>query len=323
MTGTWDGRRAVTVTGAGLAVTGLAAPADLLGPPPAGGGFDPATGLKGRDLRNLDRASRLGVRAAAPALADAGLLDEDGRYTGEATRTAVVVSSNLGTLDMACSFSDTIARDTVTGLSPLGLPQTSSNVVAGWVAIRHGLRGPNLTVCNGATGGLDALFWARNLIAADRASTVVVVGAEPSGEAVTALLGTPVTDAAAAVVLESAATAAARGARPRAGLAGYARAAGLPQAAGKVRGLLPAPSGCGLWLGGPGDAGVPAGTPRLDLQERLGPLSGALGVLQCAAALAHLDGSGAGPVLLTAGGAGHEAAAAVLLNRSNPGKDTP
>jgi monoamine oxidase len=38
----------------------------------------------------------------------------------------------------------------------MDLPNASSNVVASSVAIRFGLRGPNLMLCNGATSGLDA-----------------------------------------------------------------------------------------------------------------------------------------------------------------------
>ncbi|WP_269083962.1 beta-ketoacyl synthase N-terminal-like domain-containing protein, partial [Streptacidiphilus jiangxiensis] len=197
----------IVITGVGLAVPGLGGAADLLGAPSGTDGFDPATGLTGREMRNKDRASRLALHCAHTALRDAGLVDADG-YTGDRDTTAVVVSSNLGTLEGLCQAVDTIAEQTVVGLSPLGLPGTSSNVVAGWVAIRYGLRGPNLTVCNGATSGLDALYWARNLIAAGRAGAAVVVGVEPANEAVTRMLGRPSTDVAAALVLEPARTAA-------------------------------------------------------------------------------------------------------------------
>ncbi|GGT14263.1 beta-ketoacyl synthase N-terminal-like domain-containing protein [Streptomyces purpureus] len=317
--GTGQPPRTVVVTGVGLALPGVRKPADLLGPLPADGGFDPATGLTGREMRHKDRASRLALRATEPALRDAGLLDDDARFLGAADTTAVVVSSNLGSLDTVCEFTDTIARSGVGALSPLGLPQTSSNVVAGWVAIRHALRGPNLTVCNGATSGLDALYWARNLIAAGRAETAVVVGVEPSGDAVTKLLGEQTTDAAVAVVLESAAGAAARGARPRATFGGYARTRDLPSALTAAGTAEAAP--VGLWLTGPDlgqpPAGVPAGARRVDLEAGLGPLSGTLGVLQCAAAVAHLDGGGEGSVLATTGGPGHDATAALLLRRSD------
>ncbi|MGW1500958.1 beta-ketoacyl synthase N-terminal-like domain-containing protein [Streptomyces mirabilis] len=304
----------VVVTGVGLALPGVSEPGDLLGPIPGEGGFDPATGLTGREMRHKDRASRLALRAAEPALRDAGLIDDVSRFLGKADATAVVVSSNLGSLGTVCEFTDAIARSGVSGLSPLGLPQTSSNVIAGWVAIRYALRGPNLTVCNGATSGLDALYWARNLIAAERAETAVVIGVEPSDEAVTKFLGEQSTDVAVALVLESEAAAAARGIRPRATVSGYARAEDLPSAVTAAGAGAVGP--VGLWLTdqhAERPADVPAEARRIHLEAHLGPLSGALGVLQGAAALAHLDGGGEGSVLATAGGPGRDAAAALLL----------
>lgn len=317
-------RMPIVVTGIGIAVPGLQEPADLLEPPAAGGGFDPATGLRGREMRNKDRASRLALRAVAPALRDAHLLGTDG-YTGPEERTAVVVSTNFGNMDSVCSFADIIAEHTVTGLSPLGLPHTSSNAIAGWIAIEYRMRGPNLTVCNGPTSGIDALQWAGNLLAARRAETVVVVGVEPGTEPAARLLadgpGGPdqrrVLDGAAAVVLEPLAHANARGGPVRAVLTGCVRAADLPTAVEQVRGTDG--TAAEVWLGaapgGSGAAASPAaGAVVLDLTRRLGQCSGALGVLQCAAGAVHLSRGGPGPVLATAGGApGDDGAAAMLL----------
>ncbi len=306
--------REVFVTGIGLALPGVATYGDLLGPLPGEGGFDPATGLIGRELRHKDRASRLALRAAEFALHDAGLTDADDTLTGS---TAVVVSTNLGNADSVCEAIDTIATAGVLGLSPLALPQTSSNVIASWVAIRYRLRGPNLTVCNGVTSGLDAVAWARNLIIAGRAEAAVVVGVEPAGDVVTKVLGQQSTDAAVAVVLEPADAAASRGARPRATITGYARARNLAAALVGAGAAEEGPGG--LWLAdeaeaaGAGASRLLAARRRIDLQSQLGPLSGALGVLQCAAAAAYLEGGATGNVLATAGSPRHDATAALLL----------
>jgi 3-oxoacyl-[acyl-carrier-protein] synthase II len=308
------GAREVVVTGIGLALPGVAKYSDLLGPLPVDGGFNPATGLSGREMRHRDRASRLALRSAEFALRDAGLTDAEGTFTGMTDSTAVVVSTNLGNVDSVCEATDTIARAGVVGLSPMGLPQTSNSVIAAWVAIRYGLRGPNLTVCNGVTSGLDALSWARNLIVAGRAEAAVVVGVEPANDVVTKLLGEQSTDAAVAIVLEPANAAASRGTRPRATIAGYARARDLATAltcAGVTEEIS-----VGLWLVGETGAGsghLLAAAHRIDLESQLGPLSGALGVLHCAAAVAHLESDATGNVLATAGGPRHDAAAALLL----------
>ncbi|MEU0953835.1 beta-ketoacyl synthase N-terminal-like domain-containing protein [Streptomyces niveus] len=301
------------VTGVGLAVPGLRSVRDLLTVRLPADGFDPATALKGREMRNKDRASRLALYAAEQALGDAGLLDEKGHFRGTtANATAVVASSNLGSLQTVCDFTDTIARDSVTGLSPLGLPQTSSNVVAGWVAIRYGLRGPNLTVCNGATSGLDALHWARNLIEAGRCRRAVVLGVEPASEHADKLLGRTAPDVACAVVLESAAEAYARQADVYAHLSAYTRGAELAPTVAATESLAPGPVGLRL-IGALARPPVTPAGQSLDLTARLGECSGALGVLQGAVGATHIRTHGTKAVLAFTGGADTDDAAAALL----------
>jgi 3-oxoacyl-[acyl-carrier-protein] synthase II len=298
---------AAVITGIGLALPDSVGDiTDLFDTSAAERGlFDREAGLRGRGMRHKDRASRLALRAAQSALHDAGLLAAE-TFTGPADRTAVVVSSNLGNLDTVCSSVDIIAHETVTGLSPLGLPHTSSNVVAGWVAIHYGLRGPNLTVCNGHTGGLDALFWARNLVAARRSEIAIVVGTEPDTEPVARLLlqqdkGSAF-DGAVAVVVEAAGHAQHRGVRARGVLAGYARATDLSAAITAARGLDLRP------------------VQLLNAETfttRFGYCCGALGVLQCAAGATALDRDDVDAVLATIDAAdGAEAAAALLLTRA-------
>jgi len=298
------------IVGVGTALHGLSGAADLLGGESGPGiPFDNSTALLGRDLRNKDRGSRLAIRAVEAALTDAGLLDQDpaGRALDPDT-TAVIVSSNLGNLGSVCELIDTITTETVLGLNPLRLPETACSVIAASVAMRFGLRGPNMTLCNGVTSGLDALFWAQTLLAADRARTVVVVGVEPTNEAVRRILGGDSVDGAAALVLESVRVAAGPSQRRRlTSVSGYARAADVGTAIGAVG--LSSGREVELWLAESCDqtAAVDGLSPVealkvISVEERLGPCSGALGVIQCALAAAYLEGGGAGPVLATAAG---------------------
>ncbi|MDF3290504.1 MULTISPECIES: beta-ketoacyl synthase N-terminal-like domain-containing protein [Streptomyces] len=297
------GGRTAWITGVGLAVDGLRGAADLLAEYTRHpDGFDPRTALTGREMRHRDRASRLALRSAGAALRDAGLLSDDGGYHGPARRTAVVVSSNLGNLDTVCSFLDTIDQETSKGLKATGLPHTSSNSIAGWVAIGYGLTGPNLTLCNGPSSGLDALHWARILLVTGRADLVLVTGVEPDNEYTARLLADEGErrwpDSAASVVVEAAEHADSRGARARSVLHGYARAADVGAAmtaaaeGGGPLGLLAAEHSALDAL--PGAATAPAVT---DLSRWAGRQSGALGVLQAAAAVAHFDRGADGAVL--------------------------
>lgn len=292
------GAGCAVITGIGLAVSGLRDERDLLPPGLNGGaagepGFDLDAAPPGRGMRHKDRASRLALRAASLALRDQSqaLTDPDS--------VAVIVSSNFGNLDTACEFVDTIAAETVSGLSPMRVPHMSSNVTACWVALEHGLRGPNITLSSGTASGLDAMFWAGNLLAARRASMVLVVGVEPDTKPVQRLHRSQGAeswlDGAVCLVVETAQHAAARGARPRALISGYGRAVDRETAEHQASSaVLSQPMG--LYVGA---AGYYA--PALDLTARLGRCSGALGVLQCAAAAAWLDQTDYGSVLAVAG----------------------
>jgi 3-oxoacyl-[acyl-carrier-protein] synthase II len=290
------------ITGCGFAVTGVADEHDLLDPGRAGrtAASEDDAGRGGTGLRHKDRASRLALRATRRALRGVTLPASD---------TAVIVSSNLGNLDTVCEFVDTIGKETVTGLSPMRVPHMSSNVTAGWLALDHGLRGPNITLCSGTTSGLDAMFWATALLAAGRAHAAVVVGVEPDTAPVARLhaehgarlpteQGGPAwLDGAVCLILESPAQARARGARPRAEIHAYGRAADHAEAVRRaIRGW---PGTIGLRLAA--EPGTGTTTTTVDLTARLGRCSGALGVLQCAAALAWLDRPGHDAVLAVAG----------------------
>jgi 3-oxoacyl-[acyl-carrier-protein] synthase II len=330
----------IVVTGVGLALPGADTPGELLRAADECAAdrpyepFDTGARIGRRGHRYKDRSTQLALCAALDALRDAALIPGDSEeLTVPGGTVGVVASSNLGNLDTACLTAATIAEDSVAGLSPMGLPNASSNVIASWAAIRFGLRGPNLMLCNGATSGLDAVHWAATLVAAGRVRRALVIGVETRNEVVDGLLGgpadDPLLDGAAALVVEGGAWARDRGVQPAAVLGRYQRGAEL---AACVRALLPEGAAPGVWFtpegyGTPRDAGataapVPDGVPRHDLTAAFGRASGALGVLQCAAAVGWLGTAegraGAGDALITSGDDTTDAVAALLL--SPPGR---
>ncbi|MFF2651040.1 beta-ketoacyl synthase N-terminal-like domain-containing protein [Streptomyces sp. NPDC058045] len=97
-----------------------------------------------------------------------------------AAGTAVIVASNLGNAETVCTVLSDMRERSGSVVSPLDAPNVSSNVIASTLAIWYGFTGPNLTVCSGATAGLDALRLARVLLLSGRARKAVVVGVEPA-----------------------------------------------------------------------------------------------------------------------------------------------
>jgi hypothetical protein len=92
---------------------------------------------------------------------------------------AVVASSNLGTCGAVCGISERVRAEGATAVSVAEAPSASSNIVASSVALRFGLGGPNVMLCNGTTSGADAVRVGLRLLAAGRAERVLVVAAEP------------------------------------------------------------------------------------------------------------------------------------------------
>ncbi|MFC4014144.1 beta-ketoacyl synthase N-terminal-like domain-containing protein [Nonomuraea purpurea] len=101
--------------------------------------------------------------------------------------TAVVVASNLGNTATVARIAAEARERGARSVSPLDAPTASSNVIAGAVAIWFRYGGPNLTVCSGATAGMDAIWLGCLLLRSGRAEQVVVVGVEP-GDPVAAAL---------------------------------------------------------------------------------------------------------------------------------------
>lgn len=311
----------VVITGAVAVSPQLADDTDLLAPQriTSPTGFDPRALLGGRGLRYKDRATLLGLVAAQRVLAESSLLDDGSALTIPGRSVGVVASSNLGNLDTVCRNAERIATRSVIDVSPMDLPNASSNVVASSIAVRFGLRGPNMMVTNGESSGLDAMWLATTLIRAGRASCVIVIGVEPANDVVRQFTGQSAAlfDGAAAVLLESSEHAEQRGAQAYAQLGRFARRGSGHQSVryaigdGDVR--------IGLWLAGDaarGNASIDF-TPRHDLESAWGAASGALGVLQAVAGTRWLAGGGAGPVLATAG-TSTDGVSSLLLTHPQP-----
>ncbi|MEE1809633.1 beta-ketoacyl synthase N-terminal-like domain-containing protein [Streptomyces sp. BE133] len=306
----------VVISGVSVLIPGAdGAKALAAGPEPGAGPVEPAALVGKKGLRYKDRATQLGYCLTSAALADAGLLGEDAMAVGG--DIGVVVSSNYGNLDTVVRALDTLREGTVTATSPMDLPNASSNVIASSAAIRYGLRGPNLMVCNGATSGLDAVNWAVTMITAGRVDRVLVVGVEPDNDVVRRLLGgRHAVDGGAAVVLEDAGAARARGATVRAVLGRYVRTAGVGAVLERLAASgAPAPARWQLPDATPAGVGADLlpGVERAALPEHSGRGSGALGVLQCATAVGLFDEGGSGPVFAVCGTDEDDASAGLVL----------
>jgi len=136
--------------------------------------FDGQSYLSGKNLRPLNRTSRLVASAAKLALEDSGW--------SESLRSEEEVGLVLGT--MFCSLQTISAFDRRAleagprFASPLDFSNTVINAAAGQTAILHNLRGINSTISAGVTSGLQAISYATDLIRTGRSRVLLAGGAD-------------------------------------------------------------------------------------------------------------------------------------------------
>ena len=134
-------------------------------------GFEPAERLERHELRRLDRVHQLAFWAADDALAAAG-------PGPEPERCAVVVGTGFG----AATFHEQQLRALhdrgFRAVSPLAIPVVMPNSVAGHLSLRHGFRGPSLSVATACASGTDAIGEALWLLRSGRADRVLAGGVD-------------------------------------------------------------------------------------------------------------------------------------------------
>ncbi|WP_163507322.1 beta-ketoacyl-[acyl-carrier-protein] synthase family protein [Fodinicola acaciae] len=221
-------------------------------------GFDPADwGLTKQQVRRTDRFVQFALAASAQALADAGYAD-DGLDDPE--RWGIVIGSGIGGA-LSWETQAYVLRDSgPRKVSPFTVPMVMPNGAAGAVSIRYGLRGPCETISTACATGTHSVAAAARLVASGRVDRAIAGGSEScmTGTNVAAFGnmralsptgrsrpfdpdrdGFCAAEAAGCLVLETAESAASRGARV------YAKVAGAASTADAFHITAPAPGGAG------------------------------------------------------------------------------
>ena len=176
-------------------------------------------------LARMDRLCALALVAADGAILDAAL-DTAGGAECSGERTAVVLGTAYGCHATNEDYYRGLLAQGAGGASPRLFAYTLPSSPVGEISIHYGIRGPATAVAPGLTAGLDALTAGLRELRAGRADRVLVTAAEVASPLLEQLLQNgltisqngstiPLSDGAAALVLERASDAAARGATPR------------------------------------------------------------------------------------------------------------
>ena len=130
--------------------------------------------LPAKELRRYDEFMHYGVAAGVQAIQDAQLT-----VTPEnAPRIGVALGSGIGGLSLIERNHDILLADGPNKISPFFVPGSIINMAAGLLAIRFGLKGPNIAVTTACTTATHCIGLAARLIAYGDADVFVAGGAE-------------------------------------------------------------------------------------------------------------------------------------------------
>lgn len=209
--------------------------------------FDPHVALERKDARHLDRFAQFAAVAACEAVIDAGI-DWD---RTDRDRVGVATATGIGGIETLLRENDVLRERGPGRVNPHLIPMMMANAASGYLAVRFGVRGPNLTTVTACTSSAHAIgeaFWKvrtgeADVMMAGGSEAVLVPFGYAGFEAMRALSrrnddppaacrpfdlgrdGLVMGEGGAMLVLESEEHARARGARVYAELAGYGMSA--------------------------------------------------------------------------------------------------
>jgi len=138
-------------------------------------GFDPARYIDAKDVKKMDISLQYGIAAAVEAWSDANFsaLTEE-----QARRIGVSIGSGIGGLTTIQNNTLTYAKSGPRRISPFFIPASIINMVSGHVAMKFGLKGPNISIVTACTTGTHNIGYAARSIAYGDADVMLAGGTE-------------------------------------------------------------------------------------------------------------------------------------------------
>jgi len=137
-------------------------------------GFDPFLAMEAKEVRRSDLFLQYANVACREALEDSQL-----DLTGEDPyKIGVVIASGIGGIQMAEDQARVLQERGVNRVTPFFIPMMITDMAAGDISIRYGLKGPNYSTVSACASAAHALLDAYNLLQLGYAEVIVVGGCE-------------------------------------------------------------------------------------------------------------------------------------------------
>ena len=138
------------------------------------GMFDPDAVVDAREQRKMDKCIIYGMVAADEAIKDAGL----DAYNGDLERVGVSIGSGIGGLNTIYENCIELHDGGPRRVSPFFIPKGIINMAAGYVSIKYGFKGPNISIVTACATGAHSIGEAARLIQHGDADIMVCGGTE-------------------------------------------------------------------------------------------------------------------------------------------------
>jgi 3-oxoacyl-[acyl-carrier-protein] synthase II len=136
--------------------------------------FDVTEYMSNKDARKMDLFIQYGLAASIQAFNDSGI-----EVTEEnASRIGCAIGSGIGGLPMIEKNVDILSNSGPRRVSPFFVPGSIINMIAGNLAIKYGLKGPNIAITTACTTGTHNIGQAMRMIQYGDADVMFAGGAE-------------------------------------------------------------------------------------------------------------------------------------------------
>ena len=140
--------------------------------------FNPEMHIDRKEVRRLDRFAQIAICCAAEAVKNSGL-DFEGDSSLDHDRIGVIWGSGIGGLSsLEEEIMEFMKGDGTPRFSPFMIPKMISDIAAGHISMRYGLRGINYATVSACASATHAIINAMDAIRLGRNDIVVTGGSE-------------------------------------------------------------------------------------------------------------------------------------------------
>ena len=136
--------------------------------------FEPEKYLEKKEIRRLDRFIQYGVAASKECILDSGIDESNTNFE----RIGVSIGSGIGGLGTIENYANVLSQSGTKKISPFFVPGSIINMVSGYVSIKFGFKGPNISIASACSSASHSIGYSFRNITHGDAELMITGGAE-------------------------------------------------------------------------------------------------------------------------------------------------